>query len=120
MPILKEKDPKNKAVSVYLGEFESKKLKELMEFTGFNQSETVRRLIRNADINSVENIDDKVKRLTNGRLEVVKMQIPDEFKKEYENLTDDDVIGMGKIPKKKRPFNPVKAVKEVRLRKGEY
>ncbi|KZX11943.1 hypothetical protein [Methanobrevibacter filiformis] len=118
MSIQKSKNPKNKPVSVYLGKFETEKLNKLMKLTGFNQSETIRRLINNADINSIETIDDKVKRLSKGRLEVVNPKIPQEFKDKYSNLTTDDLIGVGTVPDSEQPFDPVKAVKDIRSRKG--
>ena len=120
MTITKSDNPKNKPVSVYLGKLEREKLNKLMKKTGFNQSETIRRLINNADIDSIETIEDKVKRLSKGRLEVVKLNIPNDFMKKHGNLTDDDVIGMAKVPKSEKPFDPVKAVRDVRLRKEEY
>ncbi|MDR3292284.1 MAG: C1 family peptidase [Methanobrevibacter sp.] len=60
-------------------------------------------------------MEDKVKRLSKGRLEVMRPKTPKEFQEKYKKLKTDDLIGIGTVPESEKPFNPVKAVEDVRI-----
>ncbi|MDR0911416.1 MAG: hypothetical protein LBM96_02305 [Methanobrevibacter sp.] len=95
-----------------------KDINQIAKKNGTNEDDLIKELVNTGLSKKVENlktenIEEKVNRLSNGRLKVVKPKLSENFLKEYKNLKTDDLIGIGVVPESEIPFDPVKAVNEI-------
>ncbi|MDR0911275.1 MAG: hypothetical protein LBM96_01570 [Methanobrevibacter sp.] len=94
--------------------FEDYFLKEIeieAEKEGSTLSEYIKDAVKSKlESNKSETIEEKVKRLSNGKIRVMeKPNIPEE----YRNIKIDDIIGLGSVPPEEEPFDVVEIVRKV-------